>query len=679
MAIPYVFNRMGCGDFAITIEPVWGFCGVWLTRSDGVTITRSGMEMSGAVLMPLQNACQFVWSGGIADNTVINSGTRQDVYSGGMATGATVNSKGAQTIMGGYAVSTTVKAAATINLITGSAAGLHVSSGGNIQITTGTISDLKLEGGRLDLGRSDMLVSGGILSDGAVLNVSGHAVAREVQVLDGASAFIGGNGSAVGFELAAGAYMSVGLGAQVIEVVQSGGAMMNVTLYGEDSDTVVTGSNASGAMSYSNGVASNLILQNVSMYYGAVAFDMTLLSGGKGSLFNGASAIGTVVESGASMMLESNTYGAETRILAGGVQYLYEYAVESGGMVSGGVQSVGRYASALGVSVLSGGSQLLAPGGSAVSGQILSGGLEIVSSNARDSAGAAHPGGTIRVLQNGSSTDARVLSGGTLAVAPQGAAIGVDIASGGRLSYEFNAIVTGVSTGTALPDAGGTRCLNIEISSLLSVSSGYVAENVSVFAGGRLSIAAGGTALAPDIRSGGQLQADGNAFVTGIFCEPGAFITNPDGGTFADDIRLITFSRSSVIGTASDDMPGLILSNAGGFAGTQYIYTGGTATGNQVFYGGTQTVKSGGVAAATELNSSGWQYVMDGGAATDAAVNAMGRQIVSSGGLAIRPTIKSGGSLYVSSGGTALDVVSVAGARIGSDAGAVITYQEATA
>ena len=60
MAIPYVYNRMGTGDFTINIRPISGQYGVF-TFNRSNTATSSAMTMTNAALTYYVNQNQKIW------------------------------------------------------------------------------------------------------------------------------------------------------------------------------------------------------------------------------------------------------------------------------------------------------------------------------------------------------------------------------------------------------------------------------------------------------------------------------------------------------------------------------------------------------------------------------------------------------------------------------------------
>ena len=166
---------------------------------------------------------------------------------------------------------------------------------------------------------------------------------------------------------------------------------------------------------------------------------------------------------------------------------------------------------------------------------------------------------------------------------------------------------------------------------------------------GCLYVLNGGSASATAVSSGGFMNVSSAGTAAGTTVSSGGWLYVYDGGTAA----------------------GTTVSSAGYLR----ISSGGVASSTTVNSGGYVRVSSAGTASGTTVSSGGWLYVYDGGTAAGTTVSSAGYLRISSGGVASSTTINSGGYVRVSSGGTAADAVITSGGWMYVSNGGKLTGQ----
>lgn len=314
-----------------------------------------------------------VSSGGVANETTIHSGGSQNVYVGGVVSDTTIHDGGLQFVHAGgktynvrqhsggkmfvivaggdgetYVSGTNARGEA-FSLQNGKASNFILYSGGSQHVKSGGVaSATTINGG------AQYLSSGGMASattiDGGTQYVSSGSLAHETTILRYGTQEVsrggvasnttineGGlqnvsSGAVVSATIVAGGTQNVSSGGKAYNVMQYSGGNINADVYGGDTETYVTGTNASGeAFTLQNGVASNFILyagglQNVSS--GGVASATTINEGGLQNVSSSAVASDTLVAGGVQNVYSSGV--ASNTTLNSGAVNLYE-----GGLVSG--------------------------------------------------------------------------------------------------------------------------------------------------------------------------------------------------------------------------------------------------------------------------------------------------------------------------------------------------------
>ena len=230
----------------------------------------------------------FSLQNGKASNFILYSGGSQHVKSGGVASATTINGGAQYLSSGGMASATTIDGGTQ-----------YVSSGSLAHETT------ILRYGTQEVSRGGV-ASNTTINEGGLQNVSPGGVASNTTINEGGLLNVS-SGAVVSATIVAGGTQNVSSGGKAYNVMQYSGGNINADVYGGDTETYVTGTNASGeAFTLQNGVASNFILyagglQNVSS--GGVASD-TLVAGGVQNVYSSGVASNTTLNSGAVNLYE---------------------------------------------------------------------------------------------------------------------------------------------------------------------------------------------------------------------------------------------------------------------------------------------------------------------------------------------------------------------------------------
>ena len=228
----------------------------------------------------------FRLQNGRASNFILYSGGSQHVKSGGVASATTIHGGAQYVSAGGEAFVTTIHGGEQYVSAGGVASATTIHGGAQYVSAGGTALETTIHGG------TQYVSAGGVASnttinEGGLQNVSSGAV--------------------VSATIVAGGTQNVSSGGKVYNTEQHSGGNINADVYGGDTETYVSGTNASReAFTLQNGVASNFILyagglQNVSS--GGVASD-TLVAGGTQNVYSSGVASNTTLNSGAVNLYE---------------------------------------------------------------------------------------------------------------------------------------------------------------------------------------------------------------------------------------------------------------------------------------------------------------------------------------------------------------------------------------
>ncbi len=194
---------------------------------------------SGAATSSVVNGQQSVFSGGVANGTIVTSNGEQNVYAGGQATSAMVNG-GSISILGGTATGMVLFNYADAAVVSGNA---------NATVVSGT-ADFLVE----TVGTA----SGTIVSSGGVIEVISGGVASATQIGFGGSATISEGGQDNFAQVASGG----------IDIVYSGGLASGAVISSGGTLSLQTSGQASGTQLQQGGA---IILQNIAVSSGGMA------------------------------------------------------------------------------------------------------------------------------------------------------------------------------------------------------------------------------------------------------------------------------------------------------------------------------------------------------------------------------------------------------------------------
>ena len=282
---------------------------------------------------------------------------------------------------------------------------------------------------------------------------------------------ISGGGQYVGYGGVAnattisGGWQFVYNGGVALNTTQTISANVYISALGNDSATKVTGSNASGSFSYSNGVAKNFIIysggsQFVShdgvasatsiscgwqlVSYGGVASDTTICSGGSQNVYDGGVANVTTISSGGSQIVYYGGVASATTISSGGSQNVYYGGVANATTISSDAnQSVSYDGVASATIVSSGGSQSVFSGGVASATTISSGGSQSVFSGGVANATTIKSSGYLSIYNGGTASVKSIASGAHISLEADGT---LNLAAGNTL-YGDNSFSDATITG----------------------------------------------------------------------------------------------------------------------------------------------------------------------------------------------------------------------------------------
>jgi autotransporter passenger strand-loop-strand repeat protein len=398
----------------------------------------------------------------------------------------------------------------------------------------------------------------------------------------------------------------------------------------------------------------------------------TVLSGGYEGVAAAASAYYTSVLSGATLHLDSHSYGYGEVVLAGGSETVWGYS------------DVGTVAAE--------GSQTVSSGGTDEFGTI-SGAQSVYGSTLYDTVTG---GGAEQYVESGGVTlnttvtsycFQTVLSGGTDESSVisgfqdvYGSAVG-DIVLGVNNYQQVEG--GGVAQDSVIEDlgdqfvqsAGYTDATTISAGGSAFIESGGFAESSTIGSGGLEYVYSGATDYYATIGTSGTQYVDGAAY--GAIVSSGGDQVVSSGGDA--DFTTIDGLGSQTVSYDGLDEYGLVSGyqsvygtvSSGQVAGVQayqYIESGGSAYAETLDDLGFSIVSSGGVASRTAVDSAGALFIESGGVAEATVVNSGATETVYLGGEEDSPTINAGGYLYVRGAANGA-VVNSAGTEVAETSG----------
>ena len=375
---------------------------------DGTLCVSEGGVVSAATV----NSCVytkglFVFSGGAALETVVNSGGEIYMYEGGYASGIELAAGGACQVRAG-----------------GSADGINVQSGSYLTICSGAIVTNVLEAGgsiTVEAGASvtfaDQVISGRIIKNEEISIHSGTTMASPVISDEGAL------------------HVSDG-GVATSATVNSCAATKGLYVFSGGKASATNVNSGGMVYVYEGGVAAGIGLVNgagCQIRSGGSAKDIEVQSGACLTIYSGAK-VSNLLENGGTVTIEE---GADVTFL--------EHTV-SGTLLNDHTAMVHTGTTMLDTTVEETGKLVLSGGGLAVSTTLKDcdpdGGL-CVYSGGTASATTANNGGFAFLFSGGTAVDNTITSGGSMTIFSGAVMKNVDIQSGGVLYMSSGSVLTG--------------------------------------------------------------------------------------------------------------------------------------------------------------------------------------------------------------------------------------------
>ncbi len=496
----------------------------------------------------------YVNSGGVANSTTVNSSGWMSIRSGGVANNTTINTRGVMFIYsGGVANSTTVNTSGWLNIHGGVANSTTVNSGGDIYIDSGGVAN------------STTVNSSGtmwVFSDG-VANSSSGGVANDTVVNSAGSMYISNGGK------------------HRLTLTMEGGAVVSAFEGGIVDFTVSERTTADG-----------YLINNLALIQGTPTYTITV---------NADQAAGTYkLAQGASNFTQTVAIGTETvnygSITANGADFVYNGVTYSLDQVAGNLTLTIAAAAPTGDQVQVYSSGTLVKQGTVLTGETIVGGAN----------------NSMFVYNGGTANSTTVNSSGWMYVYSGGVANSTTVNTSGIMYVSSG----GVANSTTVNTSGRLR-----------VSSGGVANSTTVNSSGWLDIYSGGVANSTTVNTSGRMYVSpgGVANSTTVSGSSGCLTVLSNGvanDTVVNDCGSMSVLRESV---ANDTAV-----NSRSF---MYVYSSGMANRTTVNNRGRLNVYSSGVANDTVVNSGGFLYIHSGaGAANDTIVSSGGSMSVVSGG-----------------------------------------------
>jgi autotransporter passenger strand-loop-strand repeat protein len=376
---------------------------------------------------------------------------------------------------------------------------------------------------------------------------------------------------------------------------------------------------------------------------------------------SGQTSSGFVVSNGSSLTVLAGAKIVSTRVLDGG-----SADISSGGSASATFLTSGgyEYVSAAGISIratISGGSQYVSAGGSSLSATV-SAGSQVVEGGTVS--GTIVSSGGLQAVYSGTAVGTIVKNGGietidNVSVAPGNArSVSATISSGGKQDVFHNSIANKavLLRGGYEYVSGGTTTGTTASGGYEFVYSGGVASGTTLSSGGSEFVFSGGVVSGTVVSSGGTEE------IVGRGAAHGTIVKNSGKDLVGmDQYRHVPPGSPPPLSVGGGPLSVSATISSGA---TQYVYSGGDASGTTVRSGGFETVSYGGLSVSATLLG-GDAYVYSGGVASGTRVSRGALLTVGSGGTASQVTVV-GGAVHVSTGGTAT------GLSVGSGGTAIV-------
>jgi len=429
----------------------------------------TGTVLSGA------GAHQYVYSGGVADGTIIRSGGYELVFASGHTSGIVVSSGG------------------VLQIFSGIASGITVLSGGELVVSGATLTGVTLSKGAIEGG--DVIGPGVVSSSitvgsGQSQTILSGGVAVDTVALDGGVQIV--SGKATGTILSSGGIESVSSGGAASgthvlkggELIYAGGTVTGAVVGVGGLLAVATGAKASG-MTVGTGVT-------LTVSSGGTASGAIVSSGGKALVISGGTTVGATVSSGGVETVSSGAHASGTTVLKGG-EIVYDGGTVTGSTISsGGVLAVAAGAKASGMTVGTGVTLTVSSGGTASGAIVSSGGKALVISGGTTVGATVSSGGIETVSSGAHASGTHVLKGGEI-VYDGGTVTTPVIASGGSEAVAAGVKVSGLTVGagvTLIVSSGGTASATVLGGTEIVSAGGIVAGTTKFAAHGKLTVSA---------------------------------------------------------------------------------------------------------------------------------------------------------------------------------------------
>ena len=622
------------------------------------TLVKQGTVLTGETIVGGTNNSMFVYNGGTANSTTVNSSGWLNISSGGVANSTTVNTSGRMWVSsGGVANSTTVNTSGR----------MYISSGGVASSTTVNSS------GGMWVYSDGVANSTTVNTSGWMWNNSG-CTATNITALAGAylvitvapDTYIQGTYCGSSFEMKNAQIADFDLLTSGVRIHVSSGGVAKGTIASEGSWQYV----------YSGGVMSDTVINNsgaADVLSGGVASDTTVNSNGRLYVHSSGRAYNTIVNSGGYIFLVYTNTPAE-----GGGGTVYDTVVNAGALMKAGQGGVANNTIVCGSNISRGtGIFQISSGGTANSTTVNSSGWITISSGGVANDTVVNSAGSMYISNGGKHRLTLTMEGGAVVSAFEGGIVDFTVSewntTAGYLINDLSLIQgTPAYTITVNADqAAGTYKLAQGASNFTqtvaigteTVNYGSITANGADFVyngvtysldqvAGNLTLTIG--AAAPPVPVGDQVKV----YSSGTLVKQGKVLT---GETIIGGANNSMFVRDG--GTANSTTV-----NSGG---SMYIYSGGVAnsttlgSGSVYVRGGVANsitanngyvgVSSGGVAHSTTLNSKAWMYVTSDSVANDTIVNKTCFIGITSDGVVNGSVID--GTINVYAGGVANDTV----------------------
>ena len=529
--------------------------------------------------------------GAAVSGTELAGGMSMHISSGGMASNTMVNSGGLMEVSGGAASNTTVYGG-SMNVISGAAHGVIISGGSMTVAKSATVSDIEVNFGGRVIASSGSIVSGVTINSSGMVSAYKGGVVNDVAVNSGGIIYIA-NGTVNDITVNSRGRLVMHRGS-ASGVIVSSGALLNITV---SSGNYLQGSYNGSAFEMKDGVISNFTVGSASLL----------------NVSSGGIAINTVMES-----------RGQIRVFSGGAirgelnaAYGTNVSVESGGIVdftvAGRTEEDGYLISKL--SVISGSAAYTIT----VDAEQESGTYKLA-----QEAWSLHDTYSAITIGDGTTNFGQItVNGATLKYNDSLYMLKLDEKDNLTLTVINDAYVMIYSNGE-LTSAGkvvDNALLSTDGDNLMQILSGGTANSTTIKGFGSMHISSGGTANDTTILGDGIMYISQGGTASGIVADSGAKLVI----TAADD----TYMQGSYNGSAFEMVDGRIADFTVNSSIKMYIAEGGKADNMAVDHGGYMQI-SGGAVNNTVVNAHGVMDIVSGTAA-DTVVNDRGRLYISGG------------------------------------------------